>query len=95
MARQKSNSVMFNTRGMFNRQVVFKERAGRVYVSGPPNTDDNRKPTEQQRVIQNRFKEATQYARLAMEQPELKASYKKVANRRQTAYKMAFKDASF
>ena len=38
MARQKHNAVMYNTRGMFAKQVVFKERAGKVYVAGPPNT---------------------------------------------------------
>ena len=50
MARQKGNSGMFNTRGMFNRQVVFKVRGGRVNVSGPPNTNDNRVPTNPQQV---------------------------------------------
>lgn len=93
MARQKHNAVMYNTRGMFAKQVVFKERGGRVYVSGPPNTKDNRVPTDPQLVIQNRFKEATGYAKAVMEQPDLKAAYKKAANPRQTAYNMAFKDA--
>lgn len=93
MARQKSNSVMHNTRGLFNKQVVFKERAGRVYVAGPPNTKDNRKPTASQQVVLDRFKDATDYARIAMEDADLKAAYAKVANKRQTAYNMAFKDA--
>jgi hypothetical protein len=93
MARQKGNSVMFNTRGMFNKQVVFKERGGRVYVSGPPNTKDNRVPTNPQKVIQDRFKIATLYAKAVMEEPDLKAAYKMAANPRQTAYNLAFKDA--
>jgi hypothetical protein len=33
MARQKRNSVMHNTRGMFNKQVVFNERAGKIYIT--------------------------------------------------------------
>ena len=93
MARQKHNAVMYNTRGMFAKQVVFKERGGRVYVSGPPNTNENRVPTDPQQVIQDRFKEATSYAKSVMEIPDLKAAYKKVANPRQTAYNLAFKDA--
>ena len=93
MARQKHNAVMYNTRGMFAKQVVFKERGGRVYVSGPPNTNENRVPTDPQKVIQDRFKEATSYAKSVMEIPDLKAAYKKVANPRQTAYNLAFKDA--
>ena len=72
MARQKHNAVMCNTRGMFAKQVVFKERGGRVYVSGPPNTKDNRVPTDPQQVVQDRFKEATEYAKAVMELPDLK-----------------------
>jgi hypothetical protein len=93
MARQKNNAVMHNARGMFAKQVVFKERAGTVYLAGPPNIKENRKPTEPQLEVQNRFKSAADFAKLAMEDADLKASYKKAANRKQTAYNMAFKDA--
>jgi hypothetical protein len=93
MARQKNNAVMHNARGMFAKQVVFKERAGTVYLAGPPNIKENRKPTEPQLEVQNRFKSASDFAKLAMEDADLKAFYKKAANRKQTAYNMAFKDA--
>ena len=93
MARQKGNSVMHNTRGLFNKQVVFKERAGRVYVAGPPNTKDNRKPTASQQLVQDRFKEATEYAKAVMADAQLKAAYANAANKRQSAYNIAFKDA--
>jgi hypothetical protein len=93
MARQKGNSVMHNTRGIFNKQVVFKERAGRVYVAGPPNTKENRKPTAAQQLVQDRFKAASAYAKAVMGDAELKAAYANVANKRQTAYNIAFKDA--
>ena len=93
MARQKHNAVMHNTRGMFAKQVVFKERAGKVYVAGPPVTKDGRTPTDPQLEVQNRFKNATDYGKYAMEQPELKAAYQKVAKAGQSAYNMAFKDA--
>ena len=93
MARQKNNAVMHNARGMFAKQVVFKERAGRVYLAGPPNTKLNRKPTEPQLEVQERFKAATGYAKDAMLDPEMKKAYAKAANRRQTAYNIAFRDA--
>ena len=40
MARQKNNAVMHNAHGMFAKQVLFKERAGKVYLSGPANTKE-------------------------------------------------------
>jgi hypothetical protein len=93
MARQKNNIIMKSTRGMFGKQVVFKKRAGRVYVAAPPDTDENRKPTDPQQLIRDKFKDATEYAKVAMQDPDMKAEYKKVANKRQTAYNMAFRDA--
>lgn len=94
MARQEnSNAVMHNARGMFAKQVVFRERAGKVYLSGPPKKRKNRKPTAPQAVIQDRFRAAVDFAKMVMEDPELKAAYKKVALPGQTAYNMAFKDA--
>jgi hypothetical protein len=94
MARQEnSNAVMHNARGMFAKQVVFKERAGKVYLSGPPKKRKNRKPTAPQAVIQDRFKAAVDFAKMVMDEPVLKASYKKVALPGQTAYNIAFKDA--
>lgn len=93
MARQKRNAVMHNATGMFANQVVFKERAGKVYLAGPPKTKENRKPTAPQQVIQDRFKTASEYAKMAMEDPDTKAAYQKVANKSQSAYNMALKDA--
>jgi hypothetical protein len=94
MARQKHNAVMHNARGMFAKQVVFKERAGKVYLSGPPVTKDGRQPTQSQLEVQDRFKESVEYAKFVMEQqPELKARYKNAAKPGQTAYNIALKDA--
>jgi hypothetical protein len=93
MARQKGNSVMHNTRGMFNKQVVFKERAGKIYVAGPPNTKGDRKPTATQQVVRNRFKYASDFAKMAVADVDLKAAYEKAANKSQTAYNVAMKDA--
>lgn len=93
MARQKGNSVMHNTRGLFNKQVVFKERAGKVYVAGPPNTKDNRKPTASQQLVRDRFKDASDFAKMALQDADLNLAYSKAANKFQSAYNVAMKDA--
>ena len=93
MAKQDRNAVMRSTRGMFAKQVVFKERAGDVYVSGPPKKRGNKKATPSQIAVQSRFRNATDYAKMVMESPELKAAYKKIANAKQSAYNIAFRDA--
>lgn len=93
MAKQSNNSVMASTRGMFNKQVVFKNRGGQSYVSGPPKKRGNKKSTASQLDTQESFKRAARYGRLVMEVPELKAAYKKVATPLQSAYNIAFRDA--
>ena len=93
MAKQKNNIVMRTTRGMFGKQVVFKRRAGKGYVAAPPETDENRKPTPPQVEVQNLFTRATAFGKSVLRIPELKAAYKAVANRFQSAYNMAVKDA--
>jgi hypothetical protein len=93
MAKQHGNSVMSSTRGMFNKQVVFRHREGEVILAGPPKKRGNKKATPSQRDIQAAFKKAARYGRLVMEVPELKAAYKKVAAPLQSAYNVAFRDA--
>ena len=95
MARQKKNIVMRNTRGMIGKQIVFKNRNGTRYVAAPPNTDENRKPTKNQLARQDRFRNATQYANEAIQDPDIKLAYQKVANRKQSAQNMAFRDAYY
>ena len=92
MAKQTNNSVMASTRGMFNKQVVFKNRGGQGYVSGPPKKRGNKNATTSQLGIQETFKRAARYGRLVMEVPELMAAYKRAANPLQTAYNIAFRD---
>jgi len=42
MAKIKGNHLMQNVRGMFGKQIVFKERLGTPYVAAPPSVDENR-----------------------------------------------------
>jgi hypothetical protein len=84
---------MKGTRGMFGNQVVFKIRKGKQFVSAPPNFNENRKPTPNQRAAQERFKRASEYATEAIQDESTKKAYQKVAGKRQTAQNMAFRDA--
>lgn len=95
MAKQRNNMVMRSTQGMVGGQIVFKRRAGRGYVSAPPEVNENRKPTNNQEAAQSKFKRSIQYAAIAVKSPELKTAYQKVALRGQSAQNVAFKDAYF
>jgi hypothetical protein len=93
MAKQKNNIIMRSTRGMVGGQIVFKRRAGKGYVAAAPEVNENRKPTERQLAVQSRFKRCIQYARAAITGVELKDAYEAAAERGQSAFNVAFKDA--
>jgi hypothetical protein len=95
MARQKNNLIMRSTRGMVGGQIVFKRRAGVGYVSAAPEVNENRKPTERQLAVQEKFKKSTAWAQQAMKNAELKAAYKAAALRNQSSYNVAFQDAAY
>jgi len=95
MAKQTNNLIMQNTRGMIGKQVVFKRRKGTRYVAAPPRVRKNRKPTKNQLAHQERFIKATDYANFAIQDPDVKSGYEKVANKKQSAQNMAFRDAYY
>lgn len=93
MAKNKGNQVMKNVRGMFAKQVVFKNRLGTEYVAGPPNVNPRRiaKPAEQ--TNRNSFADAVAFGKYAVKTPELKAIYAALVKQGQTAYNVAVSDA--
>jgi hypothetical protein len=94
MAKIKgNNALMKNVRGMFGKQVVFKERMGTQYVAAPPYVNENRIPTEGEHNNQKNFGEAVEFARAALKDPELKKEYAALAKKNQTAYNVAVSDA--
>jgi hypothetical protein len=95
MAQQKDNHVMSGVRGMIGGQVVFKRRAGKTYVSAPPEVDENRKATPAQAVIRQRFKKAITYANAVVKDAALKQAYFNAAKRGQSAHNVAFLDAYY
>lgn len=95
MAKQNNNMIMNDTQGMIGKQVVFKKRAGKSYVSAPPEVNVNRKPTENQLVARANFKRSITYAASAVKLAPLRKAYKAVAGRGQSAQNVAFQDAYF
>src|SRR5688572_3423223 len=95
MAKQTHNMIMHNTQGMIGKQIVFKKRAGKRYVSAPPEVNANRKPTENQLVAQANFKRSITYAASAVKLAPLRKAYKAVAGRGQSAQNVAFQDAYY
>ena len=93
MAKLSNNLIMRNVRGIVGGQVIFKRRAGRMYVSAPPEIDENRVPTKNQQKAQGKFKRCTEYAKAAVKDPATRSAYLAVARAGQTAYNMALKDA--
>ena len=78
---------------MFGKQVVYKKRRGKRYVSAPPNVNKNRVPGEAEQAVRDRFKQSNDYASFAVKDPKLKEQYEAVAKKRQTANNVAFSDA--
>jgi hypothetical protein len=95
MARQRNNMIMRNTHGMVGKQIVFKQRAGKSFVAAPPDVNENRTPTANQLAAQNRFRTSIARAKTAMLDDDIKAFYEEKAERGQSAFNVAFKDAYF
>lgn len=93
MAVQQNNSVMYGTRGLFNKQVVFKKRLGKDYVAGPPTKDPNRVATAGQAVQQAKFRRCINYVKKAVKNVLHWADYKAAVKDGQTALNVAFQDA--
>ena len=93
MAKIKGNNLMVNVRGMIGKQVVFKQRLGTPYVAAAPYTNDKRVAKGEEKANRNRFAEAVELAKQALDDPELKKEYAALARKGQTAYNVAVSDA--
>jgi hypothetical protein len=95
MAKINGNVCMQGVKGMFGKQVIYKERKGRPYVAAPPNVNENRKPTAGQRRSQMNFSECTAYAKHAIQDAATKSAYQAAAQPWQSAYNKAHQDAHY
>jgi len=93
MAKSFDNEVMAGASGRVGKMLVFRQRGDQTVIARKPRKRRDGKPFSQDQLqMQNRFLDASLYARKAIENPELKAAYQAKANVNQTAYNVAFKD---
>jgi hypothetical protein len=91
MSKSSNNVVMHGHQGMVGDMLVFKQLNGKTIVSTKPRKS-NKPPTEGQLLRQERFLEATIYAKNAAKDPVLKLIYDALAGGGKTAYNVAMAD---
>jgi len=92
MALVKDNILLQLVRGSLGGQLTIYERNGQIIMAkkrGP----SNKKPTKKQLEARYKLRVAAAYAKVILQDPELKAYYKSKAGAGQNAYNMAVKDA--
>lgn len=93
MAKSKDNVVMQGASGKIGRNLVFRQKGDQTIIARRPRETAGGRPiSEKQFRVQERFLDASLYAKKAIKDDELKAAYKAKANINQTAYNVAFKD---
>ena len=91
MARVRRNIVVEGLAGMLASQLVFKhDKAGRTIISIKPRFDENREFTPAQMAQQERFQEATAYAKDAIQTEAVYAE--KAVGTAMSAYNVAVAD---
>ncbi|RFM33157.1 hypothetical protein [Chitinophaga silvisoli] len=92
MALVKDNILLQLVRGSLGGQLTIYERNGQIIMAkkrGP----SNKKPTKKQLEARYKLRVAAAYAKVILQDPELKDYYKSKAGPGQNAYNMAVKDA--
>lgn len=93
MAKSKDNVVMQGASGKVGRNLVFRQKGDQTIIAKRPKAPATAKPvSDKQLRVQNRFLDASLYAKKAIKDDELKAAYGAKANINQSAYNVAFKD---
>lgn len=92
MAKSRDNVVMQGASGKVGRNLVFRQKGDQTIIAKRPKTVTGRLLTDKQVAVQNKFYDASQYAKRAMLDPVLKEAYSAKANINQNAYNVAFKD---
>jgi hypothetical protein len=91
MSKSSNNVVMHGHQGMVGDMLVFKQVNGKTVVAMRPRKS-NKPPTEGQLQRQEKFLEATIYAKNAVNDPVLKPIYDALAGGGKTAYNVAIAD---
>lgn len=92
MAKSRDNMVMQGASGKVGRNLVFRQKGDQTIIAKAPRQVKGRVLSEKQIKVQNKFYDASQYARRAMLDPLLKSAYAEKATINQQPYNVAFKD---
>ena len=91
MAKVAKNLVLHGASGMLGDQIVIRSRAGQMMLSSAPGARTT-PPTEAQKKHQQRFQQATVYAKAQLADPEKRKAYEERAEGMVTAYNVAVAD---
>lgn len=91
MAKSRNNVVTYGLSGLIGNLLVFRQKANKTIVADRPRIT-TKQPSSIQMEIRERFKRATRYAKSALKDLVLKASYQLAAKLGQSAHNVAFVD---
>lgn len=91
MAKSKHNEVMQGASGRIGNNLVFRQRGNQTIIAKRPRKTSGTR-TQKQIEVQNRFLDASLYAKSVIQDEQLKAIYQSRATVNQSAYNVAIKD---
>ena len=92
MSKVKDNVITTGVSGKFGKQVVFRLWKGATILAKAPVSNQNLLKNEAMERNMLRFKQASGYAKKAMNDPELKQVYRSKCKDRQNAFARAVQD---
>lgn len=93
MAKSTDNIVLKGASGTIADMLTLTKRRSGAIILGKKRSAAKVPPTEQQLAIRRNFKRSIQYAKNAILDPIVKATYQALAGPDQSAFNMALKDA--
>lgn len=92
MAKADNNVLLSKLSGSIGKQVTIKQRGGKTIVS-KAQAPREKAATGKQLEAQDKFSEATAYAKGVLADPDMAAVYRSMAQPGQNAYNIAIRDA--
>jgi len=93
MAKSRNNVVMHGASGKIGKMLVFRQKGDQTIIARTAKERPDGKPyTIKQLAVQEKFLDASLYAKKAINDTLLRPLYQAKANVNQTAYNIAFKD---
>jgi hypothetical protein len=91
MATGNINALFKELKGALGKSIVIKQYKNKTVITAYP-TKNNKKPTQLQKLYQDDFKKAIQYAQSILRNPVKKKAYEKKIKEGETVYHYAIKE---